>query len=144
MLSIWNAEVGTHLRIEYPNLTLRAYAVGSTYRNAGSIDTGIANLLPASIDPTRYRVLPQNDTSVGLSLGIGTVIENRYSRAWRPFAEIGTTYSRTIGSGYNLRAGVAGSVLGQDLMTLRGLRASGTAANPQGTQEFGLDYKWFY
>ena len=141
---IWNMEVGTHLRIEYPNLTLRAYATGSSYRDAGRIDTGVATLLPATIDPTTYRVLQQNDTLVGLSVGIGTVIENRYSRAWRPFAEVGTTYSRTVGSGYNLRAGVAGSVLGQDLMTLRGLRVSGTAATPQGTQEFGIDYKWFF
>ena len=140
----WNIEAGTHVRIDYPNLTLRAFAAGSTYHDAGHIGASIAKLLPAQIDATRYRVLPQNDTVIGLGLGVGTVIENRYSRAWRPFAEIGTTYSRVIGSGYNLRAGVAGSVLGQDLMTLRGLRGSGTAANPQGTQEFGVEYKWFY
>ena len=140
----WNIEAGTHLRIEYPNLTVRAYAAGSSYRDAGHADASIATLLPAQIDPTAYRVLPQNDTLIGFSVGVGTVIENRYSRAWRPFAEIGTTYSRAIGSGYNLRAGVAGSVLGQDLMTLRGLRGSGTAASPQGTQELGVDYKWFF
>ena len=141
---VWNIEAGTHLRIEYPNLTLRAYATNSAYRDRGQPDASIASLLPSTIDLVTYRVLPQSDTVVGLSLGIGTVIENRYSRAWRPFAEIGTTYSRTIGSGYNLRAGIAGSVLGQDLMTLRGLRVSGSAAAFQGTQEFGVDYKWFF
>lgn len=140
----WNLEVGTHLRIEYPNLTLRLYAAGASYTDRGRIDAQLARLLPAGIDPANFRALPQNDRILGLSLGFGTVIENSYSRAWRPFAEIGYTHSQAAGSGYNLRGGIAGSVLGQDLMTLRGLRVSGTAASPQGSQEVGLDYHWFF
>ena len=140
----WNAEVGSHLRIEYPNLTVRLYASGARYDDRARIDAPISGLLPVGIDPLGYRVLPQNDRLVGLSLGVGTVIENRYSRAWRPFGEIGVTHSQIVGSGYNLRGGVAGSVLGQDLMTLRGMHVSGTAAAPQGSQEFGLDYQWFF
>ena len=141
---IWNIEAGTHFRIDYPNLTLRAYATGSNFRDAGHIDAGIARLLPVAVDTATYRVLPQDDTLVGLSLGLGTVIENRYSRAWRPFAEFGTSYSRRIGSGYNARAGIAGSVLGQDVMTLRGALISGTTSAPRGTQEFNIDYQWFF
>ena len=140
----WNLEVGSHLRIEYPNLTLRLYAAGASYADRGGLDTQLAGLLPAAVDPANLRVLPQNDRLVGLSLGLGTVIENTYSRAWRPFAEIGITHSQAIGNGYNLRGGIAGSVLGQDLMTLRGLHVSGTAAAPRGSQEVGLDYQWFF
>ena len=140
----WNLEAGHHFRIEYPNLTLRLYTSGAWYTDRAQADAQLVALLPADSDPSTYRVLPQSDRLVGLSLGAGTVIENRYSRAWRPFAEIGVTHSQRIGSGYNLRAGVAGSVLGQDLMTLRGMHASGTAAAPQGSQELSLDYQWFF
>ena len=140
----WNFEGGHHFRIEYPNLTLRLFASGASYNDRRQADAQLARLLPEGIDPASYRVLPQSDRLIGLSLGAGTVIENRYSRAWRPFGEIGVTHSQRIGSGYNLRAGVAGSVLGQDLMTLRGMHASGTAAAPQGSQELSLDYQWFF
>ena len=141
---LWNAEAGSHLRLAYPNLTVRLYAAGTAYRDRGQADAAIINLLTAGIDPATYRVLPQNDTLVGFSIGAGTVAESVYSRGWRPFAEAGATYSRTVGSGYNLRAGVVGSLLGQDLIHLRGLRASGSAAAPQGLQEFGIDYNWFF
>jgi hypothetical protein len=140
----WNAELGRHFRIDYPNLTLRLFASGSNWRDRGQVDPQIASLLPAETDLTTFRVLPENDHLLGLSLGLGTVIENRYSRAWRPFAEAGLTWSETVGRGYNLRAGIAGSVLGQDLMTLRAMRSSGTAAVPQGGQEIGIDYRWYF
>ncbi|WP_344761849.1 tetratricopeptide repeat protein [Actimicrobium antarcticum] len=140
----WSAEAGSHLRLEYPNLTVRLFASGSSYRDRGQVDALFASILPPGTDPTTIRALPVNERIVGISLGLGTVIENRYSRAWRPFAEIGATRSDVAGGGYNLRAGIAGSVLGQDLMTLRGLRVSGSAASPQGSQEVGLDYKWFF
>jgi hypothetical protein len=140
----WNAEVGTHLRLEYPNITLRAFASGSAYRDRNQVDALVGSMLPAGTDLTRFRVLPVNERLVGISLGLGTVIETRYTRAWRPYTEFGLTHSDVSGRGYNLRAGIAGSVLGQDLMTLRGLRSSGSAASPQGSQEFGLDYQWFF
>ncbi|MEB0134080.1 tetratricopeptide repeat protein [Actimicrobium sp. CCC2.4] len=140
----WNVEAGTHLRLEYPNITLRAFASGSAYRDRNQIDALVGNLLPAGTDLTQIRALPVNERLVGISLGLGTVIDTRYTRAWRPFAELGLTRSDVTGSGVNLRAGIAGSVLGQDLMTLRGLRSSSSAASPQGSQEIGLDYKWFF
>jgi hypothetical protein len=140
----WDLEAGIHLRLEYPNITLRALASGSAYRDRNQIDTLVGNLLPAGTDLTQIRALPVNERLVGISLGLGTVIETRYTRAWRPFTELGLTYSDVAGRGYNLRGGIAGSVLGQDLMTLRGLRSSGNAASPQGSQEIGLDYQWFF
>ncbi len=140
----WNAEIGTHLRLEYPNITVRAFASGSAYRDRNQVDALVGSMLPAGTDLTQIRALPVNERLLGISLGLGTVIETRYTRAWRPFAELGLTRSDVTGSGYNLRGGIAGSVLGQDLMTLRGLRSSGSAASPQGSQEIGLDYKWFF
>ena len=140
----WNVEAGSHLRLEYPNITVRAFATGSAYRDRNQIDALVGNLLPAGTDLTQIRALPLNERLVGISLGLGTVIDTRYTRAWRPFAELGLTRSDVTGSGVNMRAGIAGSVLGQDLMTLRGLRSSSSAASPQGSQEIGLDYKWFF
>lgn len=140
----WNLEAGTHLRLAYPNITLRAFASGSAYRDRRQIDALVGTMLPVGTDITQSRALPVNERLVGLSLGLGTVMDSRYTRAWRPFSELGLTRSDVTGSGYNLRAGIAGSVLGQDLMRLRGLRSSSSAASPEGSLEVALDYQWFF
>ncbi len=140
----WNLEAGTHLRIEYPNLTLRAYVSGGSYAESGRFDSQIARLLPAGVDPASYRYLPQDDVLFGLSLGAGTVADTRYTRGWRPFGEAGITFSRTGGTGFGLSGGMAGSLFGQDTLSLRALRTSGTPASPNGFQQIGLDYKWLY
>jgi hypothetical protein len=140
----WNLEAGTHLRSEYPSLTMRTFVSGGRYSPRGSFDNQIARLLPAGIDPASYRFLPEDDRLVGISLGVGTAMDNRYTRAWRPFGDVGTTYSRVAGAGFNFSAGVAGSVFGSDTLQLRVLRSAGTPTSPNGFRELGLNYIWLY
>ena len=139
-----NVEAGTHFRIDYPNLTLRAYVSSVSYSDRGAMDATITPLLPVMRNPASFRLLPRNDRIVGISLGAGTVAETRYSRALRPYAEVGFTHSAIVGNGYNLRGGVVGSVIGQDLLRVRGALASGTSASPQGNREIGIDYRWYF
>ncbi|HEY8606587.1 MAG TPA: tetratricopeptide repeat protein [Noviherbaspirillum sp.] len=140
----WNAEAGTHLRIEYPNLTLRASAGGGNYSASGRSDQQILRLLPAGSDPQAYPFLPRDSTLFGLSLGIGTAVDGRYSRGWRPFADVGLTYGAESGRGLNFSGGIAGSVAGQDTLQIRLYRNAGTAASPQGFTEFGINYFWLF
>ena len=140
----WNLEAGTHLRIEYPNLTLRAYASGTSFSDRGAVDATLIPLIPVAANPASFRILPQSDRVVGISLAAGTVVESRYSRGLRPYAEIGLTHSTVIGNGFNLRGGVVGSVIGQDMLRVRGALVSGTSASPQGNREIGIDYRWYF
>lgn len=142
--SNWNLELGSHLRLEYPNLTLRTFASGSSFSANGRFDTQIARLVPRQSDPLHFDYMPAGSTTVGVSAGLGTVVDNAYSRAWRPFLELGLTHDSNEGRGYIASAGIAGSVFGQDLLLLRGRRSSATSDNPQGEQEIGLSYRWFY
>ena len=138
------AELGSHLRLEYPNITLRASLAHNSYDASGLFDSQIAQLAPAGSDPAAFAYLPAGATVFGLSLGLGTVVENAYSRGWRPFAEVGLTYGAEQGVSYNLRGGLAGSVFGQDTLLLR-LQSNGASAErPQGLQEIGLYYQWLY
>lgn len=138
----WSMEAGTHLRIEYPNLTLRAFAAGGRFSQSGQFDAQIARLLPFSA--ANYRFLPEDDTVVGLGIGIGTVANGGYTRAWRPFGDIGISYGSQSGRNLNFSGGVAGSVLGSDTLNLRFTRSAGTPAAPDGFHELGLDYRWLY
>ncbi|HEV2610355.1 MAG TPA: tetratricopeptide repeat protein [Noviherbaspirillum sp.] len=138
----WTAEAGSHLRLEYPNLTVRAFAAGSRFNDDGQIDASLLQYLPEN--RTDLGRLPADGVSYGVSVGIGTVIDGRYSRALRPFVEAGLLYNRDSGRNFNLSGGVAGSVLGQDVLTLRFQRSSGTPTIPRGFQELGINYKWLY
>ena len=138
----WSLEAGSHLRLEYPNLTLRAFATGSRFDGNGQTDASIMQYLPEG--RTDLALLPADGLSYGVSVGLGTVVDGRYTRALRPFFEAALLYNRDSGRNYNLSGGVAGSVFGQDVLTLRFQRSSGTPAIPRGFQELGINYKWLY
>jgi hypothetical protein len=140
----WNVEAGTHFRVEYPNLTLRAYASNATFTNNGMSDPQIARLAPAGTDPTTFRFMPVDVRIYGLSLGAGTVVETTYTRAWRPFAEFGVTYMPGIGWGRDMHAGFAGSVAGQDVLSVVAHSISATPNTPRKTFELSVNYKWFF
>jgi hypothetical protein len=140
----WNIEVGTHFRVDYPNLTLRAYASDATFTDKGTSDAQIARLVPAGTDPATFRFMPVDARVYGVSLGAGTVIDKAYTRAWRPLAEFGVTYTPGIGWGHDMRAGLAGGVAGQDVLSVQVQSISATANTPQKTFELGVNYRWFY
>lgn len=139
-----NAEIGTHLRVEYPNLTLRGFVTDAKYSDRGASDDQIARLVPAGTDPAGFRYMPLDTRSWGVALGAGTVVENTYTRAWRPFAEFGLTRTSDIGWGRNVRAGFAGSVVGQDVLSVDAQSTSATPNTPQRGFELNVLYKWFY
>lgn len=140
----WRLELGSRLRLEYPDLTLRGFVMGNRF-NPNGMDARLASLLPVN-DPGigAPRLLPEGSHTWGLALGAGTSAENGYHRAWRPYGEIGLTYNSVTGSGHQLRAGVAGSVLGSDVLRMRWQRVSGSPAAEQGSRELGLDYHLYY
>jgi hypothetical protein len=140
----WNAEAGTHFRSDYPNLTLRAYASDAAFNDKGASDAQIARLAPAGSDPTSFRFMPVDSRVYGVSLGAGTVIEKAYTRAWRPLAEFGVTYTPGLGWGRDMRAGFAGSIAGGDVLSVLLQSISATANTPQKTFEMGVNYRWFY
>ncbi|MFL9925599.1 tetratricopeptide repeat protein [Herbaspirillum lusitanum] len=139
-----NVEAGTHFRVEYPNLTLRTYVSDAKFVDKGASDDQIARLAPAGSDPAGFRYMPLDSRVFGIALGAGTVAETAYTRAWRPYAEIGLTRTSDIGWGRNLRAGVAGSVIGQDVLSIGLQSTSATPNTPQRGFELGVNYRWLY
>ena len=141
----WGLELGSRLRLEYPDLTLRGFVMGNRF-DQGRQDARLASLLPvaADADPVGARLLPEGSTTWGLALGAGTSAESGYHRAWRPYGEVGLTYNSVTGRGRQWRAGVAGSVLGNDVLRMRWQRVSGSPAAEQGSRELGLDYHLYY
>jgi len=97
-------------------------------------------LLPTTIAgptalPANY-FLPDDYTLTGLRLSSNMRYEREYTRALRPFGSLARTWHSLNGVGYDLRLGLAGSLLGGDHLGL----VWGTAKS--GAQSAGLIRNW--
>lgn len=139
-----NVEAGHRLRIEYPDFTLRVFAARADFRSASAPDAAIEGLLPAALRTGDNRFLPAGATSWGAAFGWGLSLQDRYTRALRPFFDLSLARNSVTGPVHAVRMGLAGSLIGQDHMSLHFSRASGTPGAPQGLRELGLSYQWLY
>lgn len=140
----WNMEVGHHVRLEYPDIVARAYVSQATFVDSGLYDAQIARLVPLGTNPIGYTYLPQSSSTFGFSLGLGTKVEKQYSRAWRPFVDIGMNNNSLTGMGYDLRIGAAGSVFGGDVLNVHLQTLSNKPMSQQNSRELSFQYQWFF
>ena len=81
-------------------------------------DQEISRLFPANFTPGIDYFLPDNFSYYGLRVSTDVRYEQEYTRATRPFASLARTWHTALGPGYDLRLGLAGSVLGADHLAL--------------------------
>ncbi len=137
-------EFGHRLRLDYPDVTIRLSLARATYdaeRRADALVTGMIGGRPD--DPFSLWV-PASSSQANLSLAIGETANHAHSRAWRPYAEAGLRSNSITGTGYNLRAGLTGSLLGADRLTLFASSISAVPGNPRGSRELVMSYRWRY
>ena len=122
-------ELGHLLRTEYPDLKVRLMGIHAGFNP-------VANATLA---------LPGNANIVGLCVGSGMATRSAYTQAWRPYADYCATHNAASGQGYNAALGVAGSLAGQDSLSLDWSQGSGGAniANVM-AREIKLNYRIYY
>ncbi len=114
-------------------------------RNLQSLSGRQLNILrylpdsPASI-PANY-LLPQSFQYYGVVISTNQRFMEEYTRAVRPFASLALTRHSREGSGYGLSVGLAGSVLGQDHLSV-GFNFSKSSPLTTGhTRELQVSYR---
>jgi hypothetical protein len=134
------------LRQESRDLELSAF--WSTHRfsrEASYSDPALAPLLPTGtatvgeLEPSFF--LPENFDFYGIRLSTDMRHEREYTRALRPYASIAATWHSQLGSGYDLRVGVAGSILGADHFSLTWGQIEAGAQSGGQTQELTFTYR---
>jgi polysaccharide biosynthesis protein PelB len=99
---------------------------------------------PDNIDIAPDYFLPDNFNFYGIRLATDVRYETQYTRAIRPFGSVSATRHSNLGSGYDLRLGIAGSVLGADHLSLSwGLGKSGPQSGSL-ARELQLNYRMHY
>ena len=141
---VFDGEAGYRFRVEYPDYTIRVVGTHASYSASGTPGTLLGQLLPTgtTLDATAF--MPQSFTQFGLLFGFGTDYLDRYTRAWRPFMDVGLLHDNREGWGTQVQLGVAGSVFGNDHLALVFSHASITRAGTAPMTEIGLRYRWLY
>ena len=143
------------LRRDYPDVRLKAQAARNVMAADGQPDAATTALLGSAAGTSiASQFLGPSATTLGASLGVGLAMSDaaNYSRAWRPWGEVGfeTTLSDTASQTQALiRLGVKGSVRGRDQLSLRLEARPGNAStvsgqSPQGNFDLGLRYEIFF
>ena len=139
-----SGELGYRIRTGYPDYTIRLIGARGHYSASGDADALISRLLPATTGPvTATSFMPQTYTQYGLFFGFGSELVEQYTRAWRPFLDVGVVHDSNQGWGPGVNLGLAGTVFGGDHAALyfshQRVSRIGTPVT-----EFGARYSWFY
>lgn len=160
------AEAGYHIRTEYPDFTFRVnysqwrYSAVNRQIPLTALPLSMASWLSlAHIDPAlgtpltaaqleninfpASALVPQSYSAYGVNFGFGANLRRDYTRAWRPYLDLGLGNNSVTGLSWNGLAGIAGSVFGQDHLTAYVGGAQGGQASAGRTLEAGLYYTYF-
>ncbi|MBP6708747.1 MAG: hypothetical protein KA223_06275, partial [Candidatus Accumulibacter sp.] len=88
--------------------------------------------------------LPNGFRFYGIRLSTDTRFEREYTRAWRPYATLAKTWNTSLGPGYDMGVGIAGSVFGADHLSFGWKLGKGGADNGGQVREIGLTYRYHY
>ena len=101
-------------------------------------------LVPSGAIPTAEFFLPPDFTVYGIYTGFGTFYQTNYTRALRPFADVGLTHNSVTGAGYSALVGVSGSVIGADRLTLYASSSRGGNGTGLTSHEVGIRYMYMF
>lgn len=111
-------------------------------------DPALAVLLPTSfatastLPPSFF--LPDNFDFYGIRLSTDMRYERQYTRALRPYGSIAGTWHSALGAGYDLRLGLAGSILGTDHFSLSWGQSKAGIQNGGLTRDLNFNYRLYY
>lgn len=133
------------LRLEQPDLHVSAFARRYTFSSRdGGIDPRLQALVPEGASAQVATFVPLGFSLFGLRASTGLGLNETYTRAVRPFLSSSLVHNSVTGAGWGLSAGLTGSVLGNDQVTVGWLYDRGGSSAYNRTRELGLRYQLFF
>lgn len=139
-----NWEAGHRFRTEYPDWHIRAAGSVNHFERNGSGDAATAVLTNTGTVPAASFFLPGSFSVYGLYTGFGTYYQTNYTRALRPFVDVGVNRNTVTGTGYSAMLGVSGSVIGADKLTLYASTGRGGTGTNESSRAVGLRYMYLF
>jgi polysaccharide biosynthesis protein PelB len=143
---------GFNFRLEYahqieklqPGWTLKMELARVQFNRRPGSDTVTDTMTPPGYNQPSEFFLPNSYTQADVFLSTSEPFQAQGRGPLQPFAQLGIRYNSLTGAGYNLRAGLAGSVLGHDSFLLYVQSSSATPGSSHGSTEIGIKYNFFF
>ena len=152
-----DVEVGYRIRTDYPDWRVRAFVTYQQYARNQALGESTRLRLPTSLQTALADsglsvsdyFLPQGSTTVGTCLGMGENVGGQnlqtiYSRAWRPYFDACLTHNTLNGLSYNGLLGLAGSVTGEDHLSVQLQNSNNAQTGGAATQSLAIRYRHYY
>ncbi|HYF60237.1 MAG TPA: tetratricopeptide repeat protein, partial [Burkholderiaceae bacterium] len=140
--TVWSLQATHRLRLETPDVALRAVLVRADWRARDAVDSAVVPLVPGALDASA--VVPVSSTELAAGLAFGESVSQSYGRAPRPFGELLARTNSASGAGYALRAGFTLAPTGADRLTAFASLISATPGIPRASRTFGLAYQHLF
>ena len=150
-------EVGHRIRIDYPDWRVRAFANYQQYNRNPNDDAVVRLSLPLSVQTSLAQsglsvsqyFIPESSSNVGACLSMGENVGGQnlqlvYSRAWRPYFDTCVIHNTLNGVSVNGLLGLAGSLTGEDHMSVQLQNSNNTQTGGAATQSLVLRYRHYY
>ncbi len=96
----YNIQMQQKIKFSYPDILFREF------------------LSVASFNDKKINNLPKDYVEGGVGMQIGLSSLNQYSRSWKPYADLSTTYHNRFGLSFAGQIGVSGRFIGDDYLNL--------------------------
>jgi len=121
--------------------------VGETFK-AALPQSGRAAIDSGDFDPVAF-FIPQGSTTMGVCASMGENLAGQnlqtvYSRAWRPFVDLCISHNTAGTDGYTGILGMAGSLTGEDHMSVQLQHSDGFVPGSGVTRSLGLRYRHYF
>jgi len=140
---IMTGEVGYRIRTDYPDWNIRLVAERGTFSAGNNAVASLSRLLPVGNVAQASDFLPQNVDQYGFMTGFGTDYETNYTRAWRPYLDVGLIHDSNQGWGPQVSLGVAGSIAGNDHVRIY-YSHEAVAGSGASVTQIGVSYRLYY
>jgi polysaccharide biosynthesis protein PelB len=137
-------EYGHQIEKLQPGWTLKMEVTRAQFNRLNGSDRITDLITPVGYGRPSEFFLPNSYTQADIFLSTTERQLNQGRGPIQPFAQLGIRYNSLTGAGYNLRAGLAGSLFGHDSFLLYLQSSSATPGSTHGSSEVGVKYNYFF
>jgi hypothetical protein len=126
-------------------MQVSAFISASTFSgDGGASDAALGTLVPGGGPATAAFFIPEGSRLWGLRLSSDVRLRQDYTRALQPLFSAALTRSGTLGAGYDLLFGIAGSIVGNDHFQIGWSLTKGGSAAFNRTRDVGVSYRLYF
>ncbi len=132
------------LRLDYPDIALRAFGELHFYNGPGSLQGRTTQLVPTGTVADADFLVPESFNQWGLGFDYDNFYRGTYTDRLRPYFSGNVFFNSVSGVGYDADGGLKTSVFGNDQLDIYGGYSQGAAGQDQINSVFGLSYQYLF